>query len=55
MNALGSPGAPVWIGGDRLGALLPMAGAIDAVERAIAAGLDPEAGPVRTVDRKSVV
>lgn len=49
MNALGSPGAPVWIGGDRLGALLPMAGAIDAVERAIAAGLDPEAGPVRTV------
>ena len=42
-------GAMPWIDGQAVTRLLPMAAAVDALESALVAGLDPAAGPPRTV------
>ena len=38
-----------WYGTDRIAALLPMADAIDVLERTLAGGFDPAGDPARSV------
>lgn len=38
-----------WFDAERVAALLPMSAAIDALEAALVAGLDPAAGPPRVI------